>query len=205
MRWILIIFCISLPLAAIAQKNRLLQCLGAEEKRLHQAKDTGPFYDLNQKVIGELIQIPQAEVSNEDFKYICGSPEPSESWKVLKLSIQKGKSLFIPAAGVTGIQKQIAEGMVEDYLESTKGILINFINQIQALSPTPNCLLEEIPKLGEFFRDIKYLEEDVDMKIIFKNRDEEIFLQLKKYPEAFQRCRDRLKKKPRSESTTEAR
>lgn len=204
MKWIAIFLLFMLGLPAWAQQHRLLKCLGAEEKRYHQNKDTGPFYDLNQKIIAELVQIPHGQIRDEDFNYICRASQPPESWKFLKLSIQRGKELFVLPQHLSGMQKQITLGMVEDYNEATRDILINLINQIQALSPTPHCLMEEIPKLGEFFRDIKYLQEDVDMKTIFRGRDEKIFMELDKYPKAFQRCSERLRKKPKSESTTEA-
>jgi hypothetical protein len=205
MNWTLFPLLMILTIPAWASQKRLLKCLGAEEKRYHLNKETGPFYELNQRLIAEVVQIPRVRINDDDFSYICGSPDPSESWKFLKLSIQKGADLFILPKDVAGVKRMITKGMVDDYLQASREILVNFINQIQMQSPTPNCLLEEYPKLGEFFRDIKYLQEDVDMKAIFRGRDEKIFLELKKYEEAFQRCRERLKKKPRSRSTTEAR
>ena len=53
--------------------------------------------------------------------------------------------------------------------------LLGFISQIQAASPTAQCLYEEIPDLNQFFIEIKYLQEDVDMKKIMAGKDEKIF------------------------------
>ena len=94
----------------------------------------------------------------------------------------------------------MTEGMIEDYVEATREILLSFIAQIQSISPTPNCLKEEIPELDQFFNEIKYLQEDIDTKKIFEGKDQKIFEKLKNYPQAFEKCRARLKKKLKSES-----
>lgn len=183
--------------------NALLMCLGGEEKRLHQDKNTGPIYDLNQRITSEMIQIPDVMINAEDYRSVCQSKRFSESWKLLELSLRKGKKLFVIPASISGLQRSITEGMIEDYVEASKEILLNFISQIQTLSPTPDCLLQEIPELNRFFTEIKYLQEDIDIKKIMAGKDEKIFDKIKDYPTAFQRCRDRLKKKTKSESKTE--
>ncbi len=184
--------------------NRLLMCLGNEEKRLHQIKDTGPIYELNQKMMAEMIQIPDVTLPAPEFKLVCQGNRVSESWKLLELSLRKGKNLFIIPDSVTGLQRSITQGMINDYVNESKDILLHFISQIQGLSPTPNCLFEEIPGLNNFFTRIKYLQEDIDIKKIMANEDEKIFEALKDYPKAFQRCRERDKKKAKSVSTEEA-
>ena len=47
---------------------------------------------------------------------------------------------------------------------------------------------------------IPYTLKDVDMKNIFAGRDVKIFKKLLDYPQAFDRCRLRIKKKLKSES-----
>lgn len=197
---ILTLFALTLP--AMAREGQLLKCLGAEEKEFHLKKDTGPLYDLNQRLIAEMIQIPNADVGGEDLKHICSKSGLSPSWKLLEASIQKGKELFVMDPNTPGMQAQMTKGMIDDYIEATKEILLNFISAIQTLSPTPDCLKEEIPELDKFFTDIKYLQEDVDIKAIFKGRDLKIFEQLKGYRSAFKKCQSRaaLKKKPKSSS-----
>lgn len=184
-----------------ARDRQILRCLGEEERRFHLKKETGPVYDLNQRLIAEMVQIPHVEINNDDYRTICSGQKFSESWKLLELSILKGRGLFVMSDKVAGMQKDMALGMVDDYVETTREILLTFISQIQTLSPTPNCLKEEIPTLDNFFVEIKYLQEDVDMKTIFKGKDKKIFEELKNYPLAFNKCRARLKKKPKSPST----
>jgi hypothetical protein len=190
-----------MPIIAYSRDTKLLKCLGTEEKRFHLNKETGPLYDLNQRLISEIIQIPGAEVTTVDFHDICSRKRPSEALHLLQLSIQKGKTIFEIPKSLTGIPRQITIGMIDDYVDATKEIFLNFISQIQTSAPTPQCLNEEIPELAEFFNDIKYLQEDVDINRIFKGRDQKIFEKLLTYSEAFKKCQERLKKKLKSSST----
>lgn len=192
---------ILLSTASWAESPKLLKCLGAEEKQLHLKKVTGPTYELNQRLIAEMVQIPDAMIDETDYQAICAA-KGSESWKLLQLSIVKGKNLFTIPESVTGMQRQIAQGMVDEYVEATNEILLNFLTQIQSIAPTSSCLEEEIPQLRNFFFELKHLQTEVDTKKIFEGRDLKIFNQLKDYPKLFQRCLERLKKKPKSEPTS---
>lgn len=186
---------------AFAQAPTLLKCLGAEEKRIHLNKSLGPLYDLNQRLIAEMVQIPHAQIQPTELQAVCNASKHSESWKLLELSIVKGKNLFFIPESISGMQRQMTIGMIEDYVEASKEILLNFISQIQTLSPTPTCLKEEVPALDKFFIEVKYLQEDVEIKKIFEPADKKIFESLKNYPGAFERCSARLKKKLKSKST----
>ncbi len=182
------------------EERQIVKCLAQEERRFHQKKQTGPVYDLNQRLIAELVQIPRVEVTPEDYRAICAQEKFSESWKLLELSIRKGKGLFLIPEDVSGMQKSMSEGMIEEYVDATREILLVFISQIQTLAPSATCLKEEIPVLDQFFTEIKYLQEDVSMRQLFEGKDIKIFDHLKNYPLAFEKCRARLKKKAKSAS-----
>jgi hypothetical protein len=207
MKCFFLILCSLLSWSAAARKmdRQILRCLGDEERRFHLKKELGPLYDLNQRLIAEMVQIPDVEITTHDLNIICKSQNFSESWKLLQQSIIKGKDLFVLPPSLTGTQRSITKSMIDDYVEATREILLNFISQIQASAPSASCLQEEIPMLDNFFREIKYLQEDVEMKVLFKGKDQKIFEKLKNYPRAFDRCRERLKKKPKSGSTDAAR
>jgi hypothetical protein len=196
---------LSLSASLWAAEMKILKCLGKEEKRFHLNKQSGPVYDLNQRLISEMIQIPRISLQHDDAKTVCTDTKFSESWKLLELSIKKGKDIFFIPSEVTGLQREMAKGMIEDYVDATREILLNFISQIQTLSPTPTCLKEEIPELDVFFTEVKYLQADVDLQVIFKGKDQKIFEKLKHYPQAFEKCRARLKKNAKPVSTKGAR
>lgn len=189
---------------SMKDERQLLKCLGEEEKNFHLKKETGPLYDLNQRLIAEMVQIPKTELASEHFTEICGKSSFSPSWKLLELSISKGKDIFEVPQEVSDTQKQMSLGMIDDYIEATHEIFLNFMTQIQSAAPSANCLKEEIPELDAFFTEIKYLQEDVDIKKIFAGRDVKIFHKLKNYRLAFKKCQARIKKKLKSESKAEA-
>ena len=195
------IMLISMTAHATRDERQLIKCLGEEEKKFHLKKDTGPLYDLNQRLISEMLQIPKAELDTEYFNDMCGKGSPSAALKLLELSIRHGDKIFMVPESVQGSQRSVAEGMIDDYIESTKEIFLNFMTQIQTLAPSADCLKVEIPQIDAFFTDIKYLQEDVDMKKIFAGRDAKIFTKLLDYPQAFKRCQARIKKKLKSAST----
>lgn len=191
---------LSLTGHATRDERQLIKCLGEEEKKFHLKKDTGPLYDLNQRLISEMLQIPKAELETDYFNEMCSKSSPSPALKLLELSIRHGDDIFMVPDSVVGSQRSVAEGMIDDYIESTKEIFLNFMTQIQTLAPSADCLKVEIPEIDAFFTDIKYLQEDVDMKKIFAGRDAKIFQKLLGYPQAFQRCQARIKKKLKSAS-----
>jgi hypothetical protein len=204
MRYAVFLLILTFLNMAWAIDKEILHCLGKEEKLLHLQKDTGPIYDLNQKIIGELIQIPSIQINSSDLKLICAEEDFSPSWKLLELSITKGKDIFVIANDISGVQKNMTEQMINDYLEAVREIFLGVISQIQSLSPTPDCLSKEIPVLNQFFMEVKYLQEEVDLKTLFSKKDQRILQLLKNYPSAFEKCREDLRKKTKSGSTEEA-
>jgi hypothetical protein len=202
MQCLIYFFILAFSFSTYAAKDQraLLKCLAQEEKKFHLTKYKGPLYELNQRLISEIIQIPQAELTSDDFKQICSASSRSPSLKLLELTITRKNKIFHLPDTTTNGQRSVSLGMIDDFIESSREIFLNFIAQIQANAPSPTCLKEEIPQLDLFFTEIKYLQEDVDIEKIFRGREKVIFKKLKNYPQAFERCRERVKKKLKSES-----
>lgn len=200
----LVILLVLTSFYAHGSPKELLKCLGAEEKEFHAKKEIGPLYDLNQRMLAEMVQIPNANIAPAEISEICAKSS-SPSSKLLELTLAKGKNIFVIPENIPGMQKQMTEGMIEDYIEISKELLLNYIGQIQALSPTPDCLNDAIKGLKEFYIDVKHLQEDVDVEKLFEKHDRKIFSELRTYPTAYKRCREELlKKKPKSGSTPSA-
>ncbi len=89
----------------------LLKCLGEEEKKLHLKKNVGPTYELNQKLIGEIIQIPSVDIEKEKLQTICNS-KASPSWKLLELSLVEGRKIFLMPKSENEMQKNIKVGFL---------------------------------------------------------------------------------------------
>lgn len=169
-----------------SQSQGVLRCLGIEEARLHENKESGPIFQLNQKLISELVQIPGARINQVDFRRICG--QGNESLKLLEQILIQGKSLFINTQ--QGMRKSITQGMIDDFIVSSKEIFLNFTSSIQMISPTPDCLNKHIPELPKLLEQIKYLEDEISIQQIFGDKDLKIFKKLQDYPLYFKACEE---------------
>lgn len=167
-----------------SQSQGILRCLGIEEARMHENKENGPLFHLNQKLISELVQIPGLRINQVDYRRICG--QGNESLKLLEQILIQGKSLFINTQ--QGMRKSITDGMIEDFIISSKEIFLNLISSIQMISPTPHCLNQHIPELPKLLEKIKYLEDEVEIQKIFGNKDLEILKKIQDYPLYFKNC-----------------
>lgn len=188
---------------ASSQNKDILKCLGNEEKSFHKMKKSGPIYELNQKLIAEIIQIPELQLKSDFFSLICLKSQESPSLNLLEYSVLRGEMIFSASKESTELQKSMSKSMTQDYLESSREILLSLISSIQTLSPTPHCLEENFPELKDFFVELKYLQEDYDLSKIFKGKEADIFKMIKHYPNIFKGCQKRLKKKLKSSSTEE--
>ncbi|HLW58216.1 MAG TPA: hypothetical protein VKY27_12560 [Bacteriovoracaceae bacterium] len=169
-----------------SQSEGILRCLGLEEARMHENKESGPLFQLNQRLISELVQIPGLRINRVDYRRICG--QGNESLKLLEQILIQGKSLFINTQ--QGMRRSITDGMIDDFIISSKEIFLNFISSIQMISPTPHCLNQHIPELPKLLERIKYLEDEVELQKIFGNKDLEIFKKLQDYPLYFKACEE---------------
>lgn len=169
-----------------SQSEGILRCLGLEEARMHENKESGPLFQLNQRLISELVQIPGLRINRVDYRRICG--QGNESLKLLEQILIQGKSLFINTQ--QGMRRSITDGMIDDFIISSKEIFLNFISSIQMISPTPHCLIQHIPELPKLLERIKYLEDEVELQKIFGNKDLEIFKKLQDYPLYFKACEE---------------
>lgn len=177
----------------------LLVCLGKEEKNFHLSKKQGPIYELNQKLISEIIQIPSVQLEPKDLFQIC-EKSVSPSIKLLSLTLSRGEDLFKISEDAPESQRLIARGMIKDFVEISREIFLNFVSSIQTMAPTPHCIEEEIPELKKLFSDLKYLQDEVEVRKLFEVKEIQIFEKLQSYQEVFQRCLARTKKKLKSGS-----
>ena len=199
MKWFVIVLIFSSFECFAKTESPLLVCLGKEEKNFHHSKKQGPIYELNQKLISEIIQIPSVQLEPKDLFQVC-EKSVSPSVKLLSLTLSRGEELFKISDDALESQKLIAQGMIKDFVEISREIFLNFVSSIQTISPTPNCIEEEIPELKKLFADLKYLQDEVEVKKLFGGIEISIFEKLQDYQKLFQKCRARTKKKLKSGS-----
>lgn len=203
MRWILALI---LPTLAFAQgrplTSQLLRCLGNEEKALHQSKTTGAIYDLNQRLIGELILINGLEGSPSLLKFACES-KGSSAVMVMREMLLHPKDWYALKTQSNPMEKSISTELVKDLNMSVPEILLNFISMLQSEAATPDCLEKYIPGLKKFHADVRFLQEEMDLTKITAEEKylSKIFAALSNPGAIHRMCKDEAQRKLKSKKT----
>jgi hypothetical protein len=203
MRWIIALI---LPSLALAQgrplTSQLLRCLGEEEKALHQSKTTGAVYDLNQRIIGELILINGLEGSPALLKLACDSKR-SSSVMVMREMLLHPKDWYVLKTQSNPMEKSISAELVKDLNSLVPEVLLSYISMLQAEAATPDCLEKNIPGLKKLHLDVRFLQEEVDLTKITEGekRLEKIFAALSNPAPIQRKCREEVQRKLKSKKT----
>jgi len=196
-KYLLIAILSSFSLAALARPSEALRCLGVEEHAIHKAKSQGPDYQLNQQLISELVQVQNVDLKPEVLQDICKGKGNAASRKLLFLLLDKGPTIFTHSTGLNTLEKTTADSMLDDFMIAVQQIYLGYIASIQQEAPTADCLKKNIPELELFYTDIKYLEEEVETKYLFKDKGlaEKIMKKLSNYPALLKSCQPQKVKK----------
>lgn len=182
---------LSLCIINVAQANEIIKCLANEEMRLHQAKDTGPEYRLNQLFINEFASNSDLTFKRIYSEQICAMKNHAPSVTILMLLLTKGKDVFdireeFGREGIIGYKLE----RINDLLSRIAHIFFNFLGSLQALAPTHDCLRKHIPEIQHFEVRFKYLEEEYSAKELLResSKFENIFKKLQGLKSIYQQC-----------------
>lgn len=190
------------PLSLLAEVKKptpipqtLSRCLGQEEKNWHASQRQGAIYALNQRFIAEVVQLSNIEVKPSYLTQIC-APQTYSSLVFLEIIMLHPKDWYHIKDLKSDIQQNIAESLVKDVNEHGTEIFIDLIMGLQSEAPTPHCMEKKIKGLKKFYREIKYLQEEIDLKKIVHNpkRLRFFFSRIKDYKKIFKECSMDLKK-----------
>jgi hypothetical protein len=188
MKFILTVSVLFFATQSYAVKN-VLKCLGQEEADYHIHKSLTPLYQLNQSIIEALVQIdPKIKVNDIDL--ICKQNEVSLIF--LELLLKKERSLFTVNLKDEN-ETRIAWASIDRLILDADILLRDYIGEIQALSPTAQCLIKAIPELQEYFNQSQHLEGEVSLKSIRPKL--EVLKKLRNYKTIFENCKKETQKK----------
>ncbi len=181
----------SLPLAGWSRPgpSRLMYCLGQQEKFFHLKKQTGPFYELNQNLMGELIQIPGVEASAVLLNRIC-KPSTMAPLYLLEAIVLDPRDWYTFKSDLEPQRRTIAVELMKEFRQMSPEILLTFLASLQMIMPTADCLEKHIPGLSKMYHDVKWLQEEMDLKKITLGHKRLIplFSRLQKYQDFAQEC-----------------
>jgi len=128
-------------------------------------------------------------MNDEIFEKICNPTEFTPSLKLLELLL-KNETLF----KVTNLQSDeayMAKNNLRIFYDGAPALFMMYLNEIQAMMPTPGCLEREIPEYAEIIAEEKYnLEYSTLADIVRKNnRVSKIIEKLKKIDSLADKCK----------------
>lgn len=145
------------------------------------------------------------DLAPEYLRKICGPKISSPSKRLLYFLLDDGPGIFVFNSGITGLEKSIGQSMLEDFMQSSQQLILGYIATIQQEAPTADCLKKNIPELDLLYIDMKYLEEEIETKYLFKKKGlaEKILNKLSRYPALLKSCapQPKAKKTDKSGST----
>jgi hypothetical protein len=177
------------PLAAAP--NLLLQCLAKEESRLHKEKSLGVLYRLNQEFINELATSNDISLKKNFVDEICQSKTHSPSVGLLRLLLLKESDIYdLALSDVESSMRSFKMGYINEFQKQIPRLFIQYISGLQAEMATADCLPKAIPELASFNERLKYLEEEMSIHDVIKdkNRIEKIFTKLQNIKSIQKNC-----------------
>jgi hypothetical protein len=194
----LLIFSNSSLWAAENTVERLVKCLGKEEAKIHKNKLGGAVYELNQRLISELIMFNKIEVVPNVINDVCkfeGKVYPSV--KLLEHLINKQEQVFAIPRKLPAVDKEILQATVTEFLDLLPEIFYMYIAHVQAASARHACLEDHVPALKELNRNIKALEQDIPARQLMSRNQvaSKVMFGIRDVEGIWRKCDEELKKK----------
>ncbi|MBF0300113.1 MAG: hypothetical protein HQK51_15435 [Oligoflexia bacterium] len=173
--------------------TNIVKCLAKEENIIHKNKVNGPIYALNKELLNELVIDETISIKEIYLKKICAFKEFSPSVLLLQHLLIDGKNIFneVKYKPDDFSAKSRATYLIDNLLDMAPNLFVNYLMELQNMTPTMNCLETRIPELGSYLRNYQHLEdEDISgPKILFDvNKIKTIFEKLKNFDKIFKEC-----------------
>jgi len=175
-------FILSLQCSDIyAAPNLLLQCLAKEESNLHKEKSQGALYRLNQDFLNELASSNDITLKKNFVDEISLSKKHSPSVGLLRLLLLKESDIYdLSLSEVESSMRSFKMAYINEFQKQVPRLFVQYVSGLQAEMPTADCLQKAIPELNFFNERLKYLEEEVSIHEVMKDKKkiEKIFMKL---------------------------
>lgn len=177
---------------AIVWAQAVLPCLGKEELALHKARDLGPNFQINRKLVEEVSGLSDLKLKYQFYNSICGGKsQRGASIKLLEAMIQYGEDIFeLPSSGNDRVMI-VQNNLTREFLGLRAQLVLDFMEMVQASAPSAHCLKEGFPRYGHILARLKSLQEYVAPETL----DTELAIEInkmnffKRYPKIVAKCR----------------
>lgn len=184
-----------------APASQLLKCLGMQEKVFHQKKLSGALYELNQRMIAELVQLSGIDGNSSIVDQVCRSQREGALY-LLEAILLDANNWYIIRAQSSSLGTSLSQELVKELNLSGPELLLNFLGLLQMESPTLDCLEKNIPGVGQLYLEVKWLQEEIDIHKIAgkKSRLAKIFAGIHRSGNYFEACAKEKSKKTEKEA-----
>ncbi|MBF0315077.1 MAG: hypothetical protein HQK50_13825 [Oligoflexia bacterium] len=178
----------------------ILKCLGVEEGLIHAQRISGPVYLINAEILNELTVEESIQVKNEYLQKICSFKTFTPSLWILRDLLLRGENIFILTDDAFGGKINPAKAtVVQNLIERAPELMVAYITALQALTPLPDCLRNNIPELQEYLTKYNYYENEAGSGQVLYDKKliNAIFNKLEKFDSIYVKCQadsERLKK-----------
>lgn len=176
---------------AICARNLLLECLAKEEENFHKQKAQGALYRLNQNFLNELSTNNDITIKKNFIDEICHSKTESPSVGFLRLLLVKEEDIYdLSLSNVDPSMRSFKMGYINEFQKQVPHLLISYLTGISSEQKGANCLLKAIPEISFFTEKIKYLEDEISIHQIMKDKKKinAIFSKLKTMKTIQEKC-----------------
>lgn len=200
MKKLIIIMMLSISTVfAFANNNSiesLIKCLGNEEGKIHKNRIGGAIYELNQRLISELIMFQKINIDPQVKNHVCNNKKYSSSVLLLEQLISMGPSMFSIPSEVGELDREFYMSSVHEFFDLIPEIFFLYVGQLQAATSKHDCLEKNIPELKKLIFDMKALEQDIPAKKLIRQdrRGEIIMKKLRKFSKIEETCRKEVEK-----------
>lgn len=180
-----------------AAPNLLLQCLAKEETALHKEKSQGALYRLNQDFLNELASSNDITLKKNFVDEICASKKHSPSVGLLRLLLLKESDIYdLSLSEVESSMRTLKMAYFNEFQKQVPRLFVSYISGLQAEMPTAHCLDKAIAELNFFNERLKYLEEEVSIHEVMKDKKkiDAIFTKLEKLSSIRKACEKEAQK-----------
>lgn len=176
--------------------NPLLICLGQEEFRIHKQHFKGPLYKLNKSLIDELLTLDHILIKESYLNRICPKNSPASPSENLIYELLMNKSDVFDIPNNNSGTALLSNASINSFLSEVPRIFLDWISDLQLLSPSPDCLDRHIPFLNYFKTRLHHLEEDLGPEELMNDRTkiQKLFGSLKHYDKILDICKKEMKK-----------
>lgn len=171
--------------------------MGREEHKIHKKKVSGAVYKLNMRMLEELVMFQKINIKPQLKKEICKSKAPPPSVRLLEYLIMYQDQVFDLSGKIHESEKELYRSSILEFNDVIPELFQLYVSLLQAATPKHSCLEENIPELKSLQSDIQYLEGEVPVKTLLKqkSRGEKIMMKLRNFDQINETCEQELKKK----------